>query len=333
MTKAMVDTFVRLGEQLDRFGRNAETRQIVAEAERENPWFRPREIERAVRAIREQMLRREALTNWLAAYPALPAKRPADVLIVMAGNIPLVGFSDLLCVLAAGHRAAISPSSKDRILVRYIARQLLLIDPSLPLERASETTRPDAVIAMGGDAAVRALHSRYAGLPMLLRGSRSSVAVLQGDETDADLDGLTDDILSYSGLGCRNVSFLLAPSRYDFTRLSAHLSRRQDIHPKHRHNYLQQKALLTLNGDTFIDTGSVLLVEEEDFPSAVSRLHYRFYSSSREVATWLHDHDKELQCVAGPCDHPRRVGFGQTQMPSLTDYPDGRDTMEFLSAL
>lgn len=197
---------------------------------------------------------------------------------------------------------------------------------------------PDAVIAMGSDDAVGALREKYAGIPMLLRGNRSSLAVLDGTETPRQLAALADDVLSFSGLGCRNVSLVFAPRGYDFRKFQHVLYQYEsELNLKHRNNYRQARALLKMNAVSHIDCHSCLLVEDRDFSNNVSVLNYAFYDTLSKVTDWINDHDGAVQCVACPPSfkscHPRAVAPGQTQRPSLGDYPDGRDTMEFLSSL
>lgn len=323
--KERIGLFVALGERLRRFGNNEETQQVIAEACRANAWFMPNEIRRAVGAIADRMLQREALEGWLGAYP-VPVAAPRRVLVIMAGNIPAVGFLDLLCVVASGHRCIIKPSSKDSVLIQYIVGQLLEIDPGLPIGFYDGQTAVDAVIATGSNNARRHFQTRYANVPALLRGSRQSVAVLSGRETPGQLAGLADDIGAYSGLGCRSVSRLFVPVGY---RLHLKI---EPTNPKSHNDYLRSRALLTMNGTPFIDLGGAVAVEQQEFPASLSRIAYSYYRDLQEVETWLAAHDDELQCVVSACvHHSRRTDFGCAQSPSLTDWPDDRDVLEWLT--
>ena len=215
-----IGLFSRLGCRLRGFGDDARTREVIGRACRENGWFTPADICRAVAAVADGMLRRDALAEWLAPYP-VPVAEPRRVLVVMAGNIPLVGFFDMLCVLAAGHRCLVKPSAKDTVLMEYVIGLLRGIDPQVPVEFYDGSTSPDAVIATGSDNANRYFRAQYAGIPALLRGNRQSVAVLGGRETPAQLTALADDIWAYSGLGCRSVSLLFLPEGYDLQAADA----------------------------------------------------------------------------------------------------------------
>lgn len=319
--------FAELGRRLSAFGSDEATRAVMAAAAAENPWFTPREILRAVKALAEDMLREEKLEAWMSHYPACTTT-PRDVLVVMAGNIPLVGFFDLLCVVIAGHRCHVKPSAKDTVLMRHIIEVLHDIDPQIPVALCSSYPAPDAVIATGSDEAKRYFASHYAGIPSLLRGSRQSVAVLDGHETEEQLVGLSDDIWAYSGLGCRNVSLLFLPEGFTPDL------RMPEVHPKYRNNHLHTRALLTLTGKCFTDWGNATAVEQEGFPTALSTIALSHYADLGIVKEWLAAHDEEIQCVVSQCvEHSRRVDFGQAQSPRLTDYPDDRDVIEFLSGL
>lgn len=319
--KDTIGLFAALGARLRSFGNDPETQRLAANACRANEWFSPDEIGRALRTIADRMLGRQALEKWLAAYP-VPVAAPRRVLVVMAGNIPVVGFFDLLCVLASGHRCLVKPSAKDTVLMEYIVGQLHAIDPTVPIEFYDGKSPVDAVIATGSNNARRHFRARFAGKPALLRGHRQSVAVLSGAETPEQLAALADDIWAYSGLGCRSVSLIFVP--YDCElRLSM-----PPMNRKYRNNYLQTRALLTMTGRPFLDWGCAVAVEQADFPSSLSCIACARYRSLGEVEAWLAAHDEELQCVVSECvGHSRRTGFGCAQSPALTDYPDDLDTM------
>ena len=323
--KKAIGLFSALSDRLRNFGNDAETQRIAREACLANGWFSPLEIRRAVTAIAERMLRRDALETWLAAYP-VPVAAPRRVLVIMAGNIPLVGFFDLLCVVASGHRCLVKPSAKDSVLMHYIVGQLRAVDPAVAIDFYDGESPVDAVIATGSNNARRAFRSRYAHTPTLLRGHRQSVAVLSGNETPAQLDGLADDIWAYSGLGCRSVSHLFLPEGYRLRLKMPPMS------PKFRNNYLRTRALLTMTGRPFLDLGCAVAVEQEEFAASLSLLTCSFYRSLSEVGAWLAAHDHEVQCVVSECiEHSRRAGFGCAQSPALTDWPDNLDTMAWLT--
>ena len=324
--KRPLDIFVALGERLATFGEDAASCAVMERAEAENGWFTTADVRYAVRAICEDMLRREKLEPWLASYGLLDATtaEPKRVAIIMAGNIPLVGFFDLLCVVASGNHAAVKMSGKDRVLMSYIVEQLRDIEPKILLsEYADEAV--DAVIATGSDNANRYFRSRFADVPSLLRGNRHSVAVLTGDESAEQLRALSEDIYRYSGLGCRNVSLIFAPEGTQIELAEC------DICPKYANNLRQTRALLAMGGVEFCESGRSLLVEGREFSAQLSRINVVRYGSLAEVGAWLEAHEEELQCVVSDSiEHSRRVAFGSAQRPALTDYPDERDVMRFL---
>ncbi|MDL2319964.1 hypothetical protein LJC45_02390 [Alistipes sp. OttesenSCG-928-B03] len=390
----MIEVFAELGRRLADFGRDERSQRVIEQAVAANRWFTRAGIMRAVDAIRLRMLDHSALSEWLARYPELPvggAKR-RNVGVIMAGNIPLVGFSDLLCVTVAGHTCLYKPSSKDTPLVEYITDILRDIEPAIaprplaagrsasdgtvageafggagkPESTGTEANRtdaedafdagwlasnetnasdtaaagsygaivPDAVIATGSDNTNRYFRALYGNIPAIFRGSRSSLAVLRGDETPDELDGLADDIFSYSGLGCRNVSMLFVPRDYDVTALARRLTCHGSPNPKYTNNYRQHRALLQMQGIEFSDGGFFLIRGGGGFPAAVSEIVCMRYNSDSEVAQWIAAHDGEIQCIVGRgISHPRATGFGLSQSPSPYDYPDGVDIMQFLTNL
>ena len=325
--KDAIEVFAALGRRLADFGSDERTARLIDEACRTNGWFMPADIKRSVATLTRDMLQRPLLEAWVAPYP-VPVAEPRRVLVVMAGNIPLVGFFDLLCVAIAGHRCLVKPSSKDRLLVEYVVGLLREIEPEFPVEFYNGSAPVDAVIATGSDDACRVFRTRYAGLPALLRGSRQSVAVLSGRESRLQLDALSDDIWAYSGLGCRNVSLLFLPHDSPFPKL--HVP--ETLNPKYRNDYLRARALLTMTGQPFVDLNSAVAVEQQAFPASLGCVAYTRYRDLNEVEAWLIEHDTEVQCVVAKClTHPRLAAFGRAQSPTLTDWPDQRDVLAFLA--
>ncbi len=322
MKRGIIDVFVELGRRLEAFETFVGSVGSVS--------FGTPDACRAAQSLARDMLSREALTYWLQRYSSTKIQK--NILIITAGNIPFVGVHDLLCVLAAGHRAVVRASSRDVVQMSWVVAQLIDIEPSLPVSLADGDEAFDAVVAMGGNDTVRVFREKYSDVPLLLRGTRWSPAILDGTETRAELNALADDVLAYSGLGCRNVSLVFVPRGYDFTSMQDALSQ-YHTSQKHRNNYRQTRALLDLADTPYIDCGTCLLRECEGFSADVSILNYAFYDSLSQVIDWLENHDDEIQCIAGfsgRVSHPRAVRLGQTQHPTLLDYPDGRDTMEFL---
>lgn len=334
MEKYRIAPFVRLGELLHAELETEALEPLIAEAVAVNPWFTRENIYTSLRAIIAEMLDGKRLNGWLERYAGLPAPEPKTVGIVMAGNIPLVGFFDLLCVCICGHRCLAKPSSKDRLLMEYVIARLREADPGIRIEPLGQDDVPDAVIATGSDNTNRYFRSRYGSIPALLRSSRTSVAVLDGSESDKELEGLAEDIFLYGGLGCRNVGKLLLPEGYDLQRLVRILSRHPVPVEGFRNSCRQARALAALNGEDYID-GNFFILKENTAPGApIGVIGYERYRTLPEAGGWLERHDREIQCVVTRAiAHPRSVPFGEAQHPSLHDYPDGVDTIRFLHAI
>ena len=326
----LIEVFAELGHRLAEFGRDDASMRIVADAANDNAWFSPADIIMSASNIRHQMLSEAALREWCSAYPII--RSPKNVGLIMAGNIPLVGFFDMLCILISGHKLYYKPSSKDSVLTEYIASQLKSIDDELPVYKF-DGERIDAIIATGSDNTNRYFRSRYGTIPSIFRGSRSSAAVLDGSETDMELTALANDIFSYSGLGCRNVSHLIVPEGYDFGRLRKALDKWEYINPKYINNFRQRSAMLDVERKSHVKGRHYILREEPDFPAYISEITWQMAESNDETMQWLAANDNRTQCIVGKVGHPRCVPFGQSQSPGLTDYPDAVDVMEFLSGL
>jgi hypothetical protein len=321
----------RLGEYM---GGNDENWLAAKErAGRENPWFLPEFIEQSVGNIADRFLKADLLENWAKTY-AVPDRRekPALVGLVMAGNIPLVGFHDLLCVFISGHRCLVKPSSKDEILIRHLAGKLAEWSPEIAdlIGFADRLTGCDAYIATGSNNTSRYFEFYFGKYPNIIRRNRTSVAILTGNETKEELDALAGDIQSYFGLGCRNVTKLYVPRGYDFIPLLDALRRYDyfmDAH-KYRHNFDYHLALLIMGNRFYMSNDAVILTENVSAFSPVSQVHYEYYDGAPPPASEMAA-NSDIQCVVGK----GLVPFGAAQQPELSDYADGVDTMAFLSGL
>ncbi len=321
-----IEIFTELGSRLRRFGEDETSRNALREAISANEWFSEEDIKMAIDAICREMLDAEKLREWLSHYPTPSETR--RVAIIMAGNLPLVGFFDLLCVLACGYTAIVKPSSKDNALMSYVVDLLRKIEPCIAIEKYVDASEFDMVIATGGDAAAKYFKGKFADKPALIRGSRHSVAVLSGKESQTQLEGLRRDIYSYNGLGCRNVSLLFIPKGWQGA-----IPKPQGVVKMRYDNYMCDKAMLTMTGVHFVDLDGALAIASCSLPEALSRIHYAEYGDLAEVEEWLSKEDEKIQCVVSQCvAHPRRVDFGEAQYPTLMDYADGVDVMKFLIA-
>ena len=325
----MIDTFVELGNRLEQFTKQ---RDIIASAIAQNAWFTETEILRSVEAIRHTMLRRESIEAWLEHYT--PVATPKRVALIMAGNIPLVGFFDLMCTLLSGHECHYKPSSKDSVLMHYIIDELRAIRPNIAIYDYSSTEHYDMAIATGGNDANRYFREHFATTRHLLRGSRHSIAVLSGNESKEELCALATDITAYSGLGCRSVSMIFYPQGTT-PKLTSHPA----VCTKLKQSLRMRKALLKMQGVEFADYDGYIATLGTTFPAALGEVTLHAYSTLSDVETWLQKHTEDIQCVVSHLDildehltFGRVIPFGRAQYPTLMDYADGIDTMAFLTS-
>ena len=302
-------------------------------ASAENGWFTPEFIDLAVRNIAENYLNRDHLHQWAAHYsPHSSQTNARTVGVVMAGNIPLVGFHDFLSIFISGHRALIKPSSKDQALIKHILSVLTSwkheVDEQIHFSEILKGC--DAYIATGSYNTSRYFDYYFGQYPHIIRRNKTSVAVLTCQETTTELKQLADDVYQFFGLGCRNVTKVYVPREYDFKSLLSAFRKYDYLadHHKYRNNYDYNLTLHILNNKFYMTNGSLLLVEDPSIFSPISQVNYEYYSDRDTLLSSL-TRNQEIQCIVGH-DH---VPFGQAQRPGLFDYADKVDTMEFLSSL
>lgn len=298
-------------------------------AERENGWFTQGFIDIAINNIITEFLNEEKLKNWIKSYKVADENTGKKVGVVMAGNIPLVGFHDLLCVFISGHNAVIKTSTKDDVLIKFLVNKLYELESecSSLIQFADMLKNCDAYIATGSNNSSRYFEQYFGKYPNIIRKNRTSVAILTGNETPEQLDALADDIFLFFGLGCRNITKLYVPENYDFIPFLSAVKKYDYLidHNKYKNNYDYQLALLLLNNKKYMSSKALLLSENHIPFSAVSNLHYEYYKKIDEIIIT----PDEIQCIVGINNIP----FGYAQTPSLTDYADGADTMQFLSSI
>ncbi len=326
-----IDLLSRLGEYIQ--SDNNEWQQAKEKASRENGWFIPEFVELAVKNIAESFLQKEELVKWTDSY-TLPVLNhdPKIVGIVMAGNIPLVGFHDMLCVFISGHRAHIKASSKDEVLIKHLVNTMATWNEEIKdlIIFSGMLKGCDAYIATGSNNSAGYFEYYFSKYPNIIRRNRTSVAVITGQETNEDLEKLADDVYQYFGLGCRNVTKLYVPREYDFIPLLNNFRKYNYLadHHKYKNNYDYNLAILLLNKKFYMSNESLLLAEDISLFSPISQLNYEFYSDRSGLTTSLKQNEN-LQCITGK----DFTGFGGAQKPSLCDYADGVDTMRFLRTL
>ena len=260
---------------------------------------------------------------------------PKKIGLIMAGNIPMVGFHDLLCTLLSGHIAVVKPSSDDKYVMLYIVDFLVkngLVDRIHIVERLDSI---DAVIATGSNNSFRYFQYYFKHIPHLLRKNRKSIAILNGSESNEDLENLAHDVFKHYGLGCRNVSFIYLPKSMDITRVLDHFMTYKELanHNKYANNYTYHRAILLMNGEQHLDTGFVLPKERLDIHAPLACIHYSYYNSELEINDFIEKNTDELQCVVGNYSHPGIVPFGKSQNPEIQDFADNMDTLKFLESV
>lgn len=325
-----ISAFNKLGKELDKLPEDS-FQSLAYRAKNENPWFTVDSVRMAVRGI-SSWLDATKLLSWTSRYNLDTTSR--TIAIVMAGNIPLVGFHDFLCVLMAGHKVMIKISSKDTVLIKYVVETLIQIEPRFA-DRITITADQlkgfDAIIATGSDNTSRYFEYYFAKYPHIIRRNRTSVAVITGEESPEELAALGTDVFSYFGLGCRNVGKVFLPKGYEPQRLLEAWSTHRDIihHHKYCNNYDYQKSVMLVAQLPFLDSGFVMLRPDEKLFSPLSVVYYEFYEDDESLAQKLVTSEDKIQCIVSK---KGEVKFGQSQFPSLYDYADRIDTMLFVTS-
>lgn len=322
---------VRLGKYMAN-SNSEEVDFVIQKAHEHNKWFIPEFTKLAFANIAKNLLDEEKLRAWINHYHLDDNIVAHKVGIVMAGNIPLVGFHDFLCTFITGQKTIIKCSSKDDQLLPFLVKKLIEWDDRVSslVSFADMLKDCEAYIATGSDNSSRYFEYYFGKYPSVIRKNRTSVAILSGEETDTQLASLADDVYLYFGLGCRNVTKILVPHEYNFIPLIKALSKYNYLadFSMYKNNYDYNLALLIMNNIKYMSNESVILIENETPFSPVSQLHYAYYDLQKPIQKSIVE-DKAIQCVVGNDFIP----FGKAQTPGLFDYADGVDTMAFLLAL
>lgn len=308
-------------------------KQAKHKASIENGWFIPEFVELASKNIAERFLQEDDLIKWTSYYKIeVSNPDPKSIGIVMAGNIPLVGFHDLLCVFISGHKAIIKPSSKDVTLLNHLVKVLGSWNAEINelIQFLEILKNCDAYIATGSNNTSRYFEYYFGKYPHIIRRNKTSVAVLSGHETENDLKKLADDVYQFFGLGCRNVTKLYVPEAYNFEPLLKAFKKYNYLadHHKYKNNYDYNLALHILNNNFYMSNDSVLLIENASIFSPISQLNFEYYKDKGELMKLL-NRNADIQGIVAQ-DHIR---FGDAQSPGLFDYADKADTMAFLQSL
>ncbi|MDY3537041.1 acyl-CoA reductase [Riemerella anatipestifer] len=305
----------------------------LSRAEIENPWFTQDSLRFALKQWAD-LLTEENLNDWVNSYPE--TKGGKKVGLILAGNIPLVGFHDVITVMLSGHTPVIKMSSKDKQILPFLLEKWASLSEGIEYQLVEKLENYDAVIATGSNNTARYLEYYFKNKPNIIRKNRTSVAVLSGKETDEELQLLAEDIFRYFGLGCRNVTRLFIPQDFKLERLFENFVGFQDIinHNKYANNYDYNRAVYLLNQENFWDNNFVMLKEDTQLFSPLSVINFSRYDNIAEVEAFLNENHENIQCIVSHLRLNRgEVGFGEAQTPSLNTYADDIDTMAFLSAI
>jgi hypothetical protein len=321
---------IKLGEYIKADGPDWGIAKQIAY--QKNGWFIPEFTTKASLAIVTNFCEKEALENWVKHYHLDDNITPKNVGVVMAGNIPLVGFQDMLAVFISGHYQTIKLSSKDDALLKHLVQFMYSQNVQIQnyISFAEILKGCDAYIATGGSNAAKSFEEYFGKYPSIIRRNKTSIAILTGNETEAELEALSHDIHLYFGLGCRNVTKLYVPIGYDFVPLLHSFKAYKFFgeHHKYKNNYDYQLSIILLNNIYYMTNESTMLIENKSIFSPISQVHYEFYENENDLQKQL-TLNEEIQCIVSN----KNIAFGEAQNPSLFTYADGIDTMEFLLTL
>lgn len=329
-----IAAFAKLGERIGHLS-NDEREGLFQRAESQNRWFTKRETSAALDAWQD-LLTESNLNFWLQAYELEEIADPKSIGIMMAGNVPAVGFHDLMAVLLVGHKACVKLSSSDSVIMKWLIDRLLEIEPRFSISEEEMLKSKDAYIATGSDNSARYFEYYFGRYPSIIRKNRTSVAILTGEESESDLKALGRDIFQYYGLGCRNVSKVYVN---DLGSIKMLLDAVEDFkyvaeNYKYFNNYEYNKSIYLVNREPHLDNGFVLVRENEGLVSPISVIFYETYSDRLALENTLSTVSDKIQCIL--CKdgwYPYSVPFGEAQCPALGDYADGVDTIAFLKNL
>ena len=345
-----INAFAELGKFLNQFSRK-EIKKLdhvqcndtffdafsmqIERAEEFNGWFTKDNVLYAFETW-SILLTKNNLANWISSYD-LKDITPKNIAIVMAGNIPLVGFHDLLSALISGNKVIAKQSSNDARLLPLLVKYIEHIEPGFKgyvTFTNEKLTNFDAAIATGSNNTARYFEYYFGKYPNIIRKNKNSVTVLTGNETEEELKGLSEDIFRYFGLGCRSVSKLYVPANYDFDKLFGAVYDHHDIinYKKYQNNYDYNKAVYLMSNFDLLENGFLMLKEDASYASPIATLFYEYYDNLENLKQRLYMDSEYIQCVVSSTLE-NAVPFGKTQQPSLTDYADGVDTMQFLTNL
>ena len=341
------NVFVTLGRFLEQFKEDKSSKNLsvplndlfyddflnlIHLSQSHNGWYTPEQVYFSIQSW-AKALTEENLNKWLSNYDFNHVE-PKKIALILAGNIPLVGFHDFISVLVSGHNTLVKTSSDDQHLLPFLAKYIIAIQPEFAhrIEFVSgKLENFDAVIATGSNNTARYFDYYFKDKPSIIRKNRNSIAVLDGNESKEQLIALGEDIFRYFGLGCRNVSKLFVPKGYSFDAFFEAIFEYQDVihYEKYANNYDYNKAVFLMSNFKLLDNGFLTLKEDESFGSPISSVFYEFYDTIESVKEKISSQADAIQCIVSSNLVPNSIPFGQTQRPNLWDYADNVDTISF----
>ena len=306
-----------------------EFEKIIIKAQSINPWFTDENIKVNLTYWSEKLTKTN-LKQWLNKYDLNNNSRK-NIAIIMAGNIPLVGFHDFICVFLSGHNSIIKLSNNDKFILPFLT-DLINLDSDRVVYLDNMLKDYHGVIATGSDNTSRYFEYYFKNKNSIIRKNRNSIAILDGEESDCDLKSLSHDILTYFGLGCRNVSKLYVPRNYNFDSFFNSIFSYKELINNHKYanNYDYNKAIYLMSEYKFLDNGFFIVNEGEEMHSPISTINYEYYDNISLLREKINQQEDKIQCIVSNIEFKGKVDFGETQNPSLNQYADNIDVMNFL---
>ncbi len=347
-----IEAFVKLGQFLSQFSRETIQQKEnipfndlffdgfkhqLKVAQENNSWFVKENLLFACESW-ATALSEENITKWSSSEEKLATNNTKTVAVIMAGNIPLVGFHDFLSVLISGHSVLVKQSSNDKHLLPFLTKYLEYAHEDFKgniVFTEGKLEGFDAVIATGSDNTARYFEYYFKNVPSIIRKSRNSLAVLTGNETEDDFKNLNEDVFRYFGLGCRSVSKLFVPRNYNFDGFFGGMFNKQEIinNAKYANNYDYNKAVYLMSEFDILENGFLMIKEDASYASPIASVFYEYYDNEDDLKIKLYEDREKIQCIVANNFLDNEVDFGQTQHPQLWDYADGVNTLKFLSEL
>ena len=340
--------FVELGKFLSQFSQDNDSKKtsvlyndlffeefinLIKLSQSHNGWYTPEHVYFSIQSW-AKALTEDNLTKWTSVY-AIENIKAKNVALILAGNIPLVGFHDFLTVLMTGHNVLIKTSSNDQYLLPFLAKYIIAVEPEFAEKITfveGKLENFDAVIATGSNNTARYFEYYFKDKPSIIRKNRNSVAVLNGSESKEQLIALGEDIFRYFGLGCRNVSKLFVPKDYIFDPFFEAIFEYQDVihYEKYANNYDYNKAVFLMSNFKLLYNGFLTLKEDSSYASPISSVFYERYETIADLQQRLINEKEQIQCIVSNGLVQNSIAFGETQNPQLWDYADNVDTISFL---